>query len=83
MLYKHSDCSVNKELCQLYLYFCRRPVGTASGHVTLWNGEQCHHIDDYWEQPLKYSGPCNKLNRVEMGAPIRRLLSSKKILISK
>src|SRR3990172_8681401 len=25
MIYKHSDYSVNKELCQLYLYFCRRP----------------------------------------------------------
>src|SRR3990172_2614556 len=26
MIYKHSDYSVNKELCQLYLYFCRRPT---------------------------------------------------------
>lgn len=30
---------------------------SASGHVTLWNGKQCHHNDAYWEQPLKYFWP--------------------------
>ena len=26
----------------------------ASGHVTLWNGSQCHHNDGYWSQPVKW-----------------------------
>jgi len=28
--------------------------GNTSGHVTLWNGNSCHHNDDYWSQPTKY-----------------------------
>lgn len=37
MLYKHSDYSVNKELCQLYLYFCRRPLYKVDGFVVAWH----------------------------------------------
>ena len=29
----------------------------ASGHVTLWNGSQCHFNDAYWDQPVKYFWP--------------------------
>lgn len=28
--------------------------GTASGHLTLWDGSSCHHNDAYWDQPNIY-----------------------------
>ena len=30
---------------------------SASGHVTLWNGSQCHHNDAFWTQPVKFFWP--------------------------